>query len=912
MGIVYAGFDETLQRRVALKVVHSEFRLDADSKARFLREARILSQLDHPGICRVYDYIDGDENDILVLELVEGTNLRQALRRGLDEHQKVDIAKQLLEVLVAVHGEGVVHRDLKPENVMLTPQGGIKVLDFGLARSADEDPDYTGPTQIISKDPGQAETDSINTAAFASRTMRLQAATPELRQRSGTPGSGSSRSTYVKTSHGMVLGTAGYMSPEQARGEPATAASDMYSLGLILQELFTGRGAFETGLSPLELLQKAARGETLQVDNLPSELKALIDRLKSPEPAARPIAVDAAERFGWIQDAPRRRRRRQFIAAAWMVVALFAVVSSFQAFRLSNARNRERLASRFGTEVQRIDSLMRFAHLAPLHDLSEDRERVRRRVASIPEHLQDVGDWGIGPGLFAVGRGYLALGEYEKAHENLQKAWESGYREPEAAYALGVSLGALYHRGLDQLRFITDEARRAEEKARIESELRDPAIRFLKACAGVDSLQSDYVEGLLALHEGRFDEALASAARCEERASWQYEGHLLEGRARFLLARDLAAQGQHENATEDFTLSAAAFAAAAEIGESDPRCYTGLCLVWTAVMEMRLYGAGGDLEEAFGKAMTACDSSLVADRRQSIVLNGQWACYRMLAESKMHRDPEQAAKALESAQDAAGELVEMDPDSALAHQEYGLTMVLSSILATRNGGDGTGDGIAAVASLERAAEIDPASSGVWLDLGNAHQYLGAAMEAQGHDSTRHYLQAATAFRRSVELRPDFVFAFNNLAALELMLANLEQERGADPQSHADEAIHNAKRALELKPDHLYALANLAGAHLIKGKHLTAAGDDPTASFDHASQAAVRARDLNPDYLPAYLYIAEAALELARYRITHREGADDLLTVGLEAVAGALQRAPGLDDALTLKKDLNALAEGPRH
>ena len=386
---------------------------------------------------------------------------------------------------------------------------------------------------------------------------------------------------------------------------------------------------------------------------------------------------------------------------------------------------------------------------------------------------------------------------------------------------------------------------------------------------------------------------------------------MLEGRARFLLAKDLAARGKHENATKDFKLSAAAFAAAAEIGESDPRCYTGLCMVWTAMMEMRLYGAGGDLEEAFGNAVTACDSSLVADRRQSFVLSGKWACYRMLAESKMHSSPEQAAKALESARDAAGELVEMNPDSALAHQEYGLTMVLSAILATRTGTDGTGDGIAAVASLERAAEIDPTSSGVWLDLGNAHQYLGAAMEAQGHDSTPHYLQAATAFRRSVELRPDFVFAFNNLAALELMLANLEQERGGDPQSHADEAIRNAERALELKPDHLYALANIAGAHLIKGKYLTAAGGDPTASFDHARQAALRARDLNPDYVPAYLYIAEAALELARYRITHRERADDLLNVGLEAVAGALQHAPGLDDALALKRDLEALAESRR-
>ena len=588
-------------------------------------------------------------------------------------------------------------------------------------------------------------------------------------------------------------------------------------------------------------------------------------------------------------------------------MTLFAVVSTFQAVRLATARQRERLANRFGGEVQRIDSLMRFAHLAPLHDLEEDRERVRQRIAWVRRHLDDVGEWGVGPGLYAVGAGHLALGEFEEARDVLQQAWDTGYREPEAAYALGRTLGALYQRGLDRLRFITDEARREEERARIETELRDPAIRFLEACAGSENVQSEFVQGLLALHEGRFDDALAAAARCETGAAWQYEGRLLEGRARFLRARERADRGLSEEACEDFDAAAGAFSAAAEVGESDPRCRTGLCLLWSSVMETRLYGAGGDLEQAFDRAVAACDASLVADPRQPIVLNGKWACYRMLAESRMQRDPEGAAEALDGARKVAERLVEIEPDSAMAHQELGLTMVLSSILATRSGGDGVPDGRAGVAEMERAVAIDATSSGIHLDLGNARQYLGAAVEVRGEDPMPQYRAAAKAFRKAIELRPNFVFAFNNLAALELMMANLEQERGGDPLSHAEEAIRNGERALEIKPDHVYALANIAGASVIRGRYLAARADNNAeAAFDRARTTARRALEINPEFLPGYLYIAEASLESARYRRGRGQPQDAVVREGLEAVDQVLKRAPGFPDALDLRRDLQAI------
>ncbi len=136
MGEVYEGFDETLRRKVAVKTIGRKARLTPTAKARFLREARALSALDHPHICKIYDYVEGDGSDFLVLEHIEGSNLADAIQSGLDRNLKLRIAEQIAGVLVAAHEKGVVHRDIKPTNVMLTRGGNAKVLDFGLARLA--------------------------------------------------------------------------------------------------------------------------------------------------------------------------------------------------------------------------------------------------------------------------------------------------------------------------------------------------------------------------------------------------------------------------------------------------------------------------------------------------------------------------------------------------------------------------------------------------------------------------------------------------------------------------------------------------------------------------------------------------------------------------------------------------------
>lgn len=304
MGAVYVGFDERLQRRVALKALRVG-QLDADAKARFLREARVLSQLKHPHICQIHDLLDGADGEFLVLELIDGKNLAEVMASKPAPALKMRIARQLAEVLVVTHAKGIIHRDLKPANVMVTADGDVKVLDFGLARG----------TALGAEDITMARID-------------------------GAPIAAGDQSDYSVTRLGVVIGTLSHMSPEQARGEMVTTATDLFSYGVVLQELFTGKGAYLPGLPPAEQLEKVKAGESVSVTGLGADLIALVNRLKSPVAAVRPTAVDTIEWLDRIEAAPQIRRRRTLAWAAAALLGVVAVGMSYQTWRINRQAQR--------------------------------------------------------------------------------------------------------------------------------------------------------------------------------------------------------------------------------------------------------------------------------------------------------------------------------------------------------------------------------------------------------------------------------------------------------------------------------------------------------------------------------------------------------------------------------------------
>jgi serine/threonine protein kinase len=229
MGEVYRATDTKLNREVAIKVLPDSFAADPDRLARFTREAQVLAALNHPNIAAIY----GVEERALVMELVEGSTLGARLAQGpIGMEEALEIARQIAEALEVAHEKSITHRDLKPANVMITPAGAVKVLDFGLAAVA-------------------PATASANTNASTSPTLTLAA-----------------------TQVGVLLGTAGYMSPEQAAGKAVDRRADIWSFGVVLWEMLTGRRLFG-GETTSHTLADVLRAP-IDFDRLPKETPAAI------------------------------------------------------------------------------------------------------------------------------------------------------------------------------------------------------------------------------------------------------------------------------------------------------------------------------------------------------------------------------------------------------------------------------------------------------------------------------------------------------------------------------------------------------------------------------------------------------------------------------------------------------------
>lgn len=211
MGEVYLARDTRLDRQVAIKALPANLSQDPDRLARFQREAKVLASLNHPGIGAIYGLEEANGHQYLILEFVEGETLADRLAKGpIPVDRSLSVAKQIAEALEVAHEKGVIHRDLKPSNVMVTPDGVVKVLDFGLARTAEGAPSTTNA-------PALADSPTITSPA---------------------------RYAHSPTIPGVVMGTAGYMSPEQARGKPVDKRSDIFSFGCVLYEMLTGAQPF--------------------------------------------------------------------------------------------------------------------------------------------------------------------------------------------------------------------------------------------------------------------------------------------------------------------------------------------------------------------------------------------------------------------------------------------------------------------------------------------------------------------------------------------------------------------------------------------------------------------------------------------------------------------------------------------
>jgi serine/threonine-protein kinase len=857
MGAVYRALDRRLQRVVALKVL---LRQGVDGGKRMLREARAQARLDHENVCKVFEAADEDGVCHIAMAYIDGEPFGVACA-GMVIEEKVRIALQVAWALHEAHRHGLVHRDVKPSNIMVEERedGARKpyLVDFGIAREMGDE--------------GQTAT-------------------------------------------GAVVGTPQFMAPEQARGEihALDRRTDVYSLGATLYAVLAGRPPF-TAPSAWGLLRMIMNDDAPPLrrvrPEVPADLEAIVAKCLEKAPrrrydSAKALAEDLQRYLDGDPVRARRlspgyvllrkaRKHKAAVALAGAVLVAALIVSGLWIRERRVAAARADVARELGEDVKEMELFLRAAYELPLHDVEREKDVVRARLGGIEARMAAIGRAGEGPGHYALGRGHLALQEPEEARAHLEKASAAGYASPELDYALGLALGDLHEQAIEEAKRIDNPERQKARLDAIKKEYEEPALRHLRASLGARLDAPAYVEGLIALHEGKPEEALAKAQEASAARPWLYEAKKLEGDARFAVGNRYRADAafDYDRMTVEFRAAAEAYASAGEIARSDPRVHTAACVLGGQIMNAAAMRSE-PLRPSHDQARAACDRAIGASSRGDraplelafVQVSYAWLAVTGLADA----EPEAV---LAEAITLAEEAMRRSPRDPMAPYVVAEARRTQARWLEDRGLDARSTIDRAVASYEQALGLDPTFLWALNDLGTAYVDRAAIEISQGLDPTASLRAAVEHSRRASQLDKGFLNAYAHESVAHLVTAEYLVDTGRDPAP----AIVPWRRALEagraLSRD--WSAGDYLGAYQgwLEARYVLDSGGDPSAALEEAVRSGGEELRRSPPAGPSNMLAGELASTRARYLLAQGRDPVSALREAREAFQRGLEAAP---------------------
>ena len=784
MGMVFLAIDTRLRREVAIKFVRGD---NADHVRRLIAEARTQARVSHDRICRVYEVGEVEGKVYIAMQYIEGTPLGR-LAGELTLEQKAMLVRSAAEGIHEAHRAGIIHRDIKPSNIMVErgDDGELRpfVMDFGLARSAQE----AGTTQT-----------------------------------------------------GAVLGTPRYMAPEQAQGDAAKLdrRADVYSLGATLYHLVTGEPAVpgDTIAEVIHNLITAEPRPLRAIDpSIPIDLEAIVLKCLEKERAARydsaRALADDLDRFlngepvlarpadTWYRLRKRLAKHRRLVVAAGTALLALIIAIGWAVKTSGQAAERERLARRFTEQVGGIESTALNSALSRLHDVRRDRTELRNRMDELAAEIRNAGDLAVGPGHYALGRGYLALGADEQARIELEVAWQAGFQEPRAAYALALAYGHLYQQGLLAAERIEDKEQREASRREVIERYRKPALGHLAhtETETANLAPRGYVAALTAFYKGDLDAALAGADHVEGAPAWFYELAKLRGDILFARAVQWREASKRDLARTDLAAGRAAYAAAAATGESVPALHESIGELEHVAMEIELY-SDGDAVEPANRALAAVARALAVDpdHYETLVL-----------EARVRR--------------------------SLAEHQGNKGGNVEDLLRKALGG------------ARRAAQLAPKRSEAQVEIARIYRDWAHDRGERGEDPSEQ-AGLAVAASDAVESASRDAEYYNNLAAAFSIWADYEDQRGANSQAHRSRAIDAFNRALrDAEANHRRDQQRDISINIalnLSQRAVAPGAADPDADLQQALVALGSARAIDPKHYVTYYQEGQTYEQIAQ-------------------------------------------------
>lgn len=869
MGTVYRALDPRLGRTVAVKLLKGD---DPELWRRFIAEARSQARIQHEHVCRVYEAGQVDGEPYIAMQFIDGEPLSR-MKDRLTLEQGVKVMQEISAAVHEAHRLGMIHRDIKPGNVLIEAREDqtLKpyIMDFGLAREVE--------------DKGQTQT-------------------------------------------GAVLGTPAYMPPEQAIGDVRALdrRSDVYSLGATLYDVIAGRPPFVKD-HPWDLLMAVAYEEAPPLGKakkgVPADLETIVMRCLEREPSrryesARALADDLQR---YLDGEPIQAKRASLGYVLWKKAKKHKLLASLLvsllvgAFVLAGvwvrarrqAAEQARLAQELGESVKEMELFLRAAYELPTHDVERERDVVRGRLGKIEQRMGAAGKAGEGPGSYALGRGHLALGDPKRAREHLEKALAAGYSSSDLEYALGRALGELFRRAAEETKRITNEDERKKKVSELEKELRDPALSHLRSALAAEIEVPAYAEGLIALYEGKNEEALAKAKDAASKAPWMYEAKKLEGDALYAEGSKYRhdAAFDYDKMKSYFDPAAEAYRIAADMGRSDPDVHRAECELWENVGTATGM-KGAPPGEAFDAAKAACDRAVRSSSRGAKARTQR----ALMLASRMYfieddavteqtaRDAEEAVRAAEEAAHA---------DSTDVSALYAVARALRQQAEVKQALRGDASMRNAIAAYERALAADPRFTWALNELGDAYLMEAIYESARGREARTLLRSAVRYFDEALVVDPKFALpAGRRLNAYRLLLES-EIEHGREAEETL-RATFDAARYLETIGSGPWLIAFWkARAHRLRGLYEQAFGRDPTKPVGEAIRVIHAFGGASPDDYWFLVELIECRLVLAAYALSAGTDAEAALADARAAIKKASEmRKPTPQDL----RQLSALVE----